>query len=143
MFLEVVATPEQLFAFPMKTLVDSRRPCVVFCHVQLVKTVIFDILSAQQARVNNGGVHSFLVMVYIIRNLGRVRAARDVAGVLPHLSVALHVQLQVVLFAEKFTANATRALHCLEVHFHVLLQFRRGREQESAPFKAALDFARN
>jgi hypothetical protein len=62
MFSEVDATLEQLLAFRIKTLEHSRRICIVSRHVQLVKKVVFDILTAQKARVQNGGVNSFLVL---------------------------------------------------------------------------------
>jgi hypothetical protein len=52
----------QLLAAPVKTLEDSGRICVMFCNMQLVKIVLFEVLAAHKALVKNGGgVHSFLV----------------------------------------------------------------------------------
>jgi hypothetical protein len=57
--------------------------------------------------------------------------------------VTLNVQLQVFLSAEKFAANLAGELPRLEVQLPVLLQLLRGRENESAIAKSALDLASN
>jgi hypothetical protein len=61
-FSDVSFILEQLLTTLVKTLEDSGRICVMFRHVQLVIIVIFDVLTAQQALVKNGGVHIFLVL---------------------------------------------------------------------------------
>jgi hypothetical protein len=53
---------EQLLTTHVKAFEDSGRIRVMFCNMQLVKIVLFEVLAAQQALVHNGsGVHSFLV----------------------------------------------------------------------------------
>jgi hypothetical protein len=63
MFLELVIILKCLFAALINTCEDSRRVCVVFRHMQLVRKVCFEILAAQQTCVQNGGVHAFLVLL--------------------------------------------------------------------------------
>jgi hypothetical protein len=60
-FSEVDTILEELFAFWILTLEDHRRVCVVFCQVQSIKIVVFEILAAHQACVQSGGVNSFFV----------------------------------------------------------------------------------
>jgi hypothetical protein len=62
-FPEVSSILKQLFAFPIATLNDTRRLCVVAGHVIFVILVTFDVLAAKEARVQNGGVHIFLVLI--------------------------------------------------------------------------------
>jgi hypothetical protein len=61
-FSDVDFILKQLLTTHVKTLEDSRRIRVMFCNMQLVKIVLFEVLAAHQALVHNGGgVHSFLV----------------------------------------------------------------------------------
>jgi hypothetical protein len=61
-FSDVDFMLEQLLTALVMALEDSGRICVMFCNMQLVKIVMFEVLAAQQALVKNeGGVHSFLV----------------------------------------------------------------------------------
>jgi hypothetical protein len=62
-FSEVDTILEELFAALINTLEDTRRVCDVFFHVQFIQIVVFEILAAQKACVQNGGVNSFLVHV--------------------------------------------------------------------------------
>jgi hypothetical protein len=62
-FIEVFAILEQLLATLTKTLEDSKGLCLVSRHVQLVTVISFEVGAAHETRVENGGVHSFLVPV--------------------------------------------------------------------------------
>jgi hypothetical protein len=48
-FSDVDFILEQLLAAPVKAFEDSGRIRVMFCNVQLVKIVLFEVLAAQQA----------------------------------------------------------------------------------------------
>jgi hypothetical protein len=84
-------------------------------------------------------VHLLLVLVQVERNLGRVRAALDVAGVRSELEkMLLDMQGEFAPAEQQFATHVAREV---PMRFSVLLQLSRGGEFVQAPVESALDSA--